>query len=203
MTVKTGDSGHDSPLDVLQDLAAEGARQADPAEVAEVDQRLEQLLQQVSDRTEKPGEAAAASPAPAALQALAGVVMRTAYPTGVAGRRVRLRCRGSEGEVEATLAPEVDRQLIEEAVRQRSAVVIECGPGDTPLVVGVLQTRIPEQINLKASKIHIDAADELLLRSGRAAMRLRGDGDVELVGSRISTMSRGLYRLIGRVLRLN
>jgi len=121
----------------------------------------------------------------------------------VAGRRVMLRCRGIEGEVEATLAPEVDRQLIEEAVRQRSAVVIECSPSDTPLVVGVLQTRIPEQLNLKASKIHIDATEELLLRSGRAAMRLRADGDVELVGSRISTMSRGLYRLIGRVLRLN
>ena len=29
------------------------------------------------------------------------------------------------------------------------------------------------------------------------------DGDVEMVGSRIVSMSRGLYRLVGRVLRLN
>ena len=43
----------------------------------------------------------------------------------------------------------------------------------------------------------------MFLRSGRAALRMRGDGDVELVGSRIATMSRGLYRLVGRVLRLN
>jgi len=29
------------------------------------------------------------------------------------------------------------------------------------------------------------------------------DGDVEVVGSRILTMSRGLFRILGRVLRLN
>ena len=28
-------------------------------------------------------------------------------------------------------------------------------------------------------------------------------GDVEMVGSRILNMSRGLYRIVGRVLRLN
>jgi hypothetical protein len=70
-------------------------------------------------------------------------------------------------------------------------------------VVGVLQTRIPRELTLKADKIHIDARHELLLRSGRGAMRIRQDGDVELVGSRISAMSRGLFRLVGRVLRLN
>ena len=49
----------------------------------------------------------------------------------------------------------------------------------------------------------IDAAEELVLRAGRAALRLREDGDVELVGSRISAASRGLFRLVGRILRLN
>ncbi|MEZ4311015.1 MAG: hypothetical protein R3F14_23480 [Polyangiaceae bacterium] len=43
----------------------------------------------------------------------------------------------------------------------------------------------------------------MLLRAGRAALRLREDGDVELVGSRISAASRGLFRIVGRILRLN
>ena len=34
-------------------------------------------------------------------------------------------------------------------------------------------------------------------------MRIREDGDVEIVGSRIAAMSRGLFRLVGRVLQLN
>ena len=46
-------------------------------------------------------------------------------------------------------------------------------------------------------------AGSVVLRAGRGALRLREDGDVELVGSRISTMSRGLFRIVGRVLRLN
>ena len=44
---------------------------------------------------------------------------------------------------------------------------------------------------------------EVLIWAGRAALRIREDGDVELVGSRILTMSRGLFRIVGRVLRLN
>ena len=49
----------------------------------------------------------------------------------------------------------------------------------------------------------IEAEREILIRSGRGAMRIREDGDIEVVGSRISTMSRGLFRIVGRVLRLN
>jgi hypothetical protein len=39
--------------------------------------------------------------------------------------------------------------------------------------------------------------------AGRGAIRIRGDGDIEIVGSRISAASRGLFRLVGRILRLN
>jgi hypothetical protein len=67
----------------------------------------------------------------------------------------------------------------------------------------VLQTRLPEVVTLRAAEVEIDASRSLTLRSGRAGLRLRADGEVELVGSRISAASRGLMRLVGRVLRLN
>ena len=70
-------------------------------------------------------------------------------------------------------------------------------------MVGVLQTRSPREIHLKAAVVHIEGDEEVLIRSGRAALRIRQDGDVEIVGSRIHAASRGLFRLVGRILRLN
>ena len=69
--------------------------------------------------------------------------------------------------------------------------------------MGVLRSRQPEKLVLRASVIEIEAEQELLLRSGKGAMRIREDGDIEVVGSRISAASRGLFRLVGRMLRLN
>jgi hypothetical protein len=74
---------------------------------------------------------------------------------------------------------------------------------DHRLVVGLLQRKSPERITLKAAQVVIEGEREVLLKSGSAALRLREDGDVELVGSRIVSASRGLFRLVGRVLRLN
>ncbi len=67
----------------------------------------------------------------------------------------------------------------------------------------MVQTRPPSKLQLTADEIELNAARELVLRSGGAALRLRSSGEVELVGSRISAVSRGVMRLIGRLLRLN
>jgi hypothetical protein len=80
-------------------------------------------------------------------------------------------------------------------------VLVEEGP--PPLVVGVLQTRRPRELKLRAGTVTIEGEQEVLIRAGRAAIRLREDGDIEIVGSRISAASRGLFRLVGRILRLN
>jgi hypothetical protein len=94
-------------------------------------------------------------------------------------------------------------ELIARAMTNGDRVLVEITPGETPLVVGVVQTRFPEKLELKAQEIVIEAEREVLIRAGRSAVRLREDGDVELVGSRILTLSRGLFRIVGRVLRLN
>jgi len=49
----------------------------------------------------------------------------------------------------------------------------------------------------------LEGEQEVLIRSGGAAIRFPEDGNVELVSSRIATMSRGLCRLVGHVLRLH
>jgi hypothetical protein len=179
-----------------------GAREADPAEVAAADHRLEELLEKV-DAPPPSADSSMAAMDAAPGPGLGGVAMRTATPVAVRGRTVELRLRGRAEPVTAELGPGVAAEVVALAAKNGDAVVLECVEGEAPLVVGVLQTRVPRELVLRAEKIQIEGDEELLLRSGRGAMRIRRDGDVELVGSRISAMSRGLFRLVGRVLRLN
>jgi len=198
--------GEAQSVRAVREAAAEGAEQADPREVEQADARLEQLLDQVAERDEAAAAAARLEPRPevaTSAATLTAVAMCTATPTSLRGRRVSLRQRGTVSSVEGELGPGVARELVERAIRDGEAVLVECPAGRAPVVVGVVQSRIPREMTIKAGKVHIDAEQELLLRSGRSAMRLRQDGDVELVGGRIAVMSRGLFRLVGRVLRLN
>lgn len=146
---------------------------------------------------------APAAAAPLAPAAEAVPVVRTARIVSMSGTEVLVAVRGKREPVAADVAAEVDRELVERALASGDAVLVEQEPGGRPVIVGVLQTRIPAKLELRAETIHIEADREVLLRAGTAALRIREDGDVELVGSRILHMSRGLFRLVGRVLRLN
>ena len=163
--------------------------------------RLQDLLDQVAEPPRAELEAA-----PAALPAVtlpAAVALRTAAPLAMRGGVVTLRCRGVHGEIQADLAPGVSRELVVQAMGNGDSVLLESVGSEAPLVVGIVQTRLPDELTLRARKVHIEADEELLLRSGRGALRIRQDGEIEIVGSRISALSRGLFRLVGRMLRLN
>ncbi len=129
--------------------------------------------------------------------------LRTAQLCNLDGDGCTLTFRGKAARVSAVVAPEVSRELIVQALRQGDSVLVEQLPNEAPVVVGVLQTHLPQDVHLKGATVTIEAEQEILLRAGRSALRLRDDGDVELVGSRISAASRGLFRLVGRMLRLN
>ncbi|WP_437567269.1 hypothetical protein [Sorangium sp. So ce542] len=148
-----------------------------------------------------------ASPAPRrvgvapAVAPVAGT--RTARVLAVAGRSATIVLRGAPAAVEAELAPEVDPEVIADALDNGDSVLVECCEGEAPLVVAALATRKPRELRLQATTVHIEAEDEVLLRSGHGAVRIRQDGDIEVIGSRISAASRGLFRIVGRILRLN
>ncbi|WP_437615285.1 hypothetical protein WMF20_18080 [Sorangium sp. So ce834] len=147
--------------------------------------------------------AEAAEPLPARGAQPLGAAMRTARVAAVAGRRAQLVVRGAAGPVEALVAPEVDPEVIADAHARGDAVLVELCEGEPPLIVGALTTQRPKALHFKAGTITIEGEQELLLRSGRGAVRIREDGDIEVVGSRISAASRGLFRIVGRLLRLN
>lgn len=129
--------------------------------------------------------------------------MRTARIVTAAGRAAEILFRGERAPVVASVADDVEQGVLEQAVRDRQAVLVEVSAGQAPIVVGVIQTRIPKTPSLKGTTIEIEADREILLRTGRGALRIREDGDIEIVGSRIVAMSRGLFRLVGKMLRLN
>jgi hypothetical protein len=129
--------------------------------------------------------------------------LRTARLLRVEGRAATIALRGARDPIEATIADEVDVEVVEEAAASGDAVLVERVPGEAPIVVGTLRTRRPREIHVRGATVHIEGDDEVLLRSGRGAIRIRADGEVEVVGSRISASSRGIFRIIGRILRLN
>ncbi|WP_437681535.1 hypothetical protein [Sorangium sp. So ce131] len=144
-----------------------------------------------------------AAPLPARPAQPLGVAVRTARVASIAGRRATILVRGAAGPVAAEIAPEVDPGVIADAHARGDAVLVELCEGEPPLVVAALTTQRPKALHLKAATITLEGEQELLLRSGRGAVRIREDGDIEVVGSRISAASRGLFRIVGRLLRLN
>jgi hypothetical protein len=142
-----------------------------------------------------------AAPAPIAAARLPALAMARVVRVEREGALVAVRGRAEP--VLASIGDDVDRELVERAAKVGDAVLVEVVEGEAPVVAGVVQRRIPPDIELRAATVTIEAEREVVLRAGRSALRIREDGDVELVGSRLLAMSRGLFRIVGRVLRLN
>jgi hypothetical protein len=137
-------------------------------------------------------------PSPAPLP-----VVRSARLVDLAGVDAVITWRGSDERVRALVASEVEPELLLEALKSRTSVLVECDGDGTPIVIGLVQTSRPRDLVLSGERVEIRADREVLLRTGRAGLRLRDDGEVELVGARISAVSRGLFRIVGRMLKLN
>jgi hypothetical protein len=129
--------------------------------------------------------------------------MRSAQLISVDGRHATINLRGGAEPALADVAPEVEDELLELALKNGDSVLVEFAPNARPLLVGMLQTRVPKEVHVAAEEVHLNAAKVLVLRAGRAALKLHEDGEVELLGTKINAVSRGLFKIVGRVLRLN
>jgi hypothetical protein len=140
---------------------------------------------------------------PAEAPAPRFVGVRSARLLSHSGRSAVVELRGDDEPREVPLDSEVDAAIIAEALETGERVLVEADETSELAVVGVLRSRVPEKLVLRANVIELDADQEVVLRSGKGAFRIREDGDIEVVGSRISAASRGLFRLVGKMLRLN
>jgi hypothetical protein len=85
-------------------------------------------------------------------------------------------------------------------------------PADTPgrgCVVGVVRPVPPgprgdsEVVTLHGRRISIEADEELVLKTRRASVVIRPNGDVELLGARFVARARAVIKLLAPMLRLN
>lgn len=165
---------------------------------------LESFLPSPAHAARALSEAAAAAaeperaPTPAVVHGL-----RSARLVDAHGRRATVILRGEDEPCDVALDADVDAAVVREALEVGDRVMVEPGEDGELVLVGVLRCRQPEKLRLVAPVVEIEADQELVLRSGKSALRLREDGEIEIVGSRISAASRGLFRLVGRMLRLN
>lgn len=131
------------------------------------------------------------------------VGIRSAELLSLSAGGALVRSRRASSPEAVPIAEFVERELLERALVEKNRVLVERESDGTALVIGVLQTRLPETLRIEAQKLELTGREEITLRSGRAGLRLKADGSVELVGARISAASRGLLRLVGKALRLN
>lgn len=129
--------------------------------------------------------------------------LRSARVVDLVGRRATVVLRGEDEAIDVELDVEVDAAVVAEALENGDRVMVEPDERGELAVVGVLRCRQPEVLKLRAETIELEAEREVRVKTGKAALRLREDGEIDLVGSRISAASRGLFRLVGRMLRLN
>jgi hypothetical protein len=172
------------------------ARPKEREKPADAGDGLDRVLDRVEAPRERPLAAHEAKPAVAPSLRMARVLT-------VAKRAAEISFRGGREKLVAAIAEEVETELVTRAAASHELVLVEVGGDAPPLIVGVVQTRSARDLTLQADTITLEGHREILLKCGRSALRLREDGDVELVGSRIVTTSRGLLRLVGRMLRLN
>jgi hypothetical protein len=148
----------------------------------EVEERVESPSGAVDDAEVDPildRVAAPSARSPRGRTATDTVGLRTARVERVEGRRAWLSLRSRAEPVEAEIADDVDVPLIERACASQ------------------------ERVEVHGKEVHIRAEDQVVIRAGDAALKLQSDGDVEMIGTRILAKSRGLFRLVGRALRLN
>jgi len=85
---------------------------------------------------------------------------------------------------------------VQRAQRENLPVLLS---GDPPIVIGVIQGRatIPED------RLIVEAARELVLRCGAAAIRIAADGTVRIEGTDIRSRARRLQRITGAQVKIN
>jgi hypothetical protein len=113
-----------------------------------------------------------------------------------------VRVLGATSDRTAQLAEHLEVGLVDAAIADRSLVLL-VETSEQLLMVGLVQTKLPQDTVIRGQNIVVEADEQLTLRSGRAAIQLRSDGSLEMLGTRIAATSRGVFRLIGRALRLN
>lgn len=104
--------------------------------------------------------------------------------------------------------PELERAA---ETRCPALLLFEEGDPGRPIMVGLLQDSVPVQpaeaqpmqIEADGKRVEVEAADELVLRCGKASLVLRRNGRVIIRGTYVETRSSGVNRIKGGSVQIN
>ncbi|HEX5658804.1 MAG TPA: DUF6484 domain-containing protein [Polyangiales bacterium] len=103
--------------------------------------------------------------------------------------------------------------LAEQHVGEHSVLLVFDGDrSEHPVIVGVLQGKAQStptavaprlEASVDGNRVVLEAADEIVLRCGKASITLRRNGRVVLRGAYIETQSTGVNRIRGGTVKVN
>ena len=116
------------------------------------------------------------------------------------------------GPLRARTTLVLEAGALEQAVADECPVLLLFEDGDPgrPIVVGLLRDTVPAapkappvEVEADGRKVEVEAADELVLRCGKASLVLRRNGRVVIRGTYVETRSKGVNRIKGGSVLIN
>lgn len=116
------------------------------------------------------------------------------------------------GPLRARTTVVMDPEQLERSVRDESPVLLLFEEGDPgrPIIVGLLHERVEApapapavEVEADGKRVEVEAADELVLRCGKASLVLRRNGRVIIRGTYVETRSKGVNRIKGGSVLIN
>ncbi len=109
---------------------------------------------------------------------------------------------------DAKIDPSLEVTVLRTASERGEPVLVERRAGVVTVVAALRMQATPgidkmREINFEADKITMTAKNEVVVRSGLAAMAVRAVGEIETYAERIVSRAEGVHKIIGRMLRLN
>ncbi len=116
------------------------------------------------------------------------------------------------GPLRARTTVVMDPEQLERSVRDEAPVLLLFEEGDPgrPIIVGLLHERVEApaaapavEVDADGKRVEVEAADELVLRCGKASLVLRRNGRVIIRGTYVETRSKGVNRIKGGSVLIN
>lgn len=109
---------------------------------------------------------------------------------------------------DALIDPSLELSVLRTANDRGEPVLVERRGGKVTVVAGLRMQATPgvdkmREVNIEAEKITLTAKNEVVVKSGLAAMAVRAVGEIETYAERIVSRAEGVHKIIGRMLRLN
>ena len=113
---------------------------------------------------------------------------------------------GRPDPVRVTSAPKWDRKTLDQLQERRERILVQLDSTSGALRVELLGLPAVEpdvRAGIEAGRIILDGKEEIVLKTPKAMICLRANGDIEIVGRRIVSKAKGEQKILAPMIKLN